>query len=97
RRVFAMCRNRSMRRGLLSLLGLGALTIAVTAQQQPQYQVGPVVIKPLKDNVYLAQGGPAPAANSGIIVGAKGVIVIDAKGSADAGKEMLAAIAKLTP
>src|SRR5262245_10416573 len=92
-----MHRQRFVRLGLLTLLGLSAATTAVNAQQQPQYQTGPIVIKQLKGNVYLAQAGPAPAANSGVIIGNNGVIVIDAKGSADAGKEMLAAIGKLTP
>ena len=78
------------------LLGFSTLFGLMIAQQQPQYQTGPIVIKQLKDNVYLALAGPAPAANSGVIIGNKGVIVIDAKGSADAGKEMLAAIGKLT-
>ncbi len=78
------------------LLGFSTLFGLMIAQQQPQYQTGPIVIKQLKDNVYLAQGGPAPAANSGVIIGNKGVIVVDTKGGADAGKEMLAAIGKLT-
>ncbi len=78
------------------LLGFSTLFGLMITQQQPQYQTGPIVLKHLKDNVYLAQGGPAPAANSGVIIGNKGVIVVDAKGSADAGKEMLEAIGKFT-
>jgi len=48
----------------------------------------------LKPNVYLVTGG---GGNSGVIVGEKGVIVIDAKISAESGKELLASIAKITP
>jgi hypothetical protein len=57
----------------LGLLGGLAFTAAV-AFAQPAAQ--PLVVKMLKKNVYVAEGG---GGNTGIIVGDKGVIVIDAK------------------
>ena len=48
----------------------------------------------LKPNVYWVEGG---GGNSGVIVGDKSVIVIDAKTSAAGGKELLDDIAKITP
>lgn len=48
----------------------------------------------LTPNVYWIEGG---GGNSGVIVGDKGVIVIDAKTTAAGGKELLENIAKITP
>lgn len=48
----------------------------------------------LKPNVYWIEGG---GGNSGVIVGDKGVIVVDAKISAAGGRELLEDIAKITP
>jgi cyclase len=48
----------------------------------------------LKPNVYWIEGG---GGNSGVIVGDKGVIVIDAKTTPAGGKELLDDIAKITP
>jgi cyclase len=48
----------------------------------------------LKPNVYWIEGG---GGNSGVIIGDKGVIVIDAKTTAPQGKELLEDIAKITP
>src|SRR5579871_2104438 len=48
----------------------------------------------LKPNVYWIEGG---GGNSGVIVGDKGVIVIDAKTTPAGGKELLDNIAKITP
>ena len=77
--------------GLAALAGLGVCAALVLAQQQP----APLMVKQLKDNVYWGQGGAG--GNSGIIIGDKGVIVIDAKTTADSAKELLAEIAKITP
>lgn len=66
---------------------IGALAIA---QQAP----APFTVHQLKPNVYWVEGG---GGNSGVIVGDKGVIVIDAKTSAAGGKELLDDIAKITP
>jgi glyoxylase-like metal-dependent hydrolase (beta-lactamase superfamily II) len=52
------------------------------------------MVHQLKPNVYWIEGG---GGNSGVIVGDKGVIVVDAKTTAAAGKELLDNIAKITP
>ncbi len=52
------------------------------------------MVHQLKPNVYWIEGG---GGNSGVIVGDKGVIVIDAKTTPAAGKELLEDIAKITP
>jgi cyclase len=70
-----------------SLFGFAAV-VALQAQQAP------FVTHQLKPNVYWVEGG---GGNSGVIVGDKGVIVIDAKTSAAGGKELLDDIAKITP
>ena len=54
----------------------------------------PFTTHQLKPNVYWIEGG---GGNSGVIVGDKGVIVIDAKTTAAGGKELLDDIAKITP
>ena len=54
----------------------------------------PFQVHQLKPNVYWVEGG---GGNSGVIVGDKGVIVVDAKTSAAGGKELLDDIAKITP
>ncbi len=54
----------------------------------------PFMVHQLKPNVYWVEGG---GGNSGVIVGDKGVIVVDAKTSAAGGKELLDDIAKITP
>jgi glyoxylase-like metal-dependent hydrolase (beta-lactamase superfamily II) len=54
----------------------------------------PFMVHQLKPNVYWVEGG---GGNSGVIVGDKGVIVIDAKTTAAGGKELLDDIAKITP
>jgi len=66
---------------------MGALAVA----QQPP---APFTAHQLKPNVYWVEGG---GGNSGVIVGDKGVIVVDAKTSAAGGKELLDDIAKITP
>ena len=60
-----------------------------------QFQTPPLKVMPLSGGVYWTTGGAG--ANTGFIVGTDGVIVIDAKQSADSAKEMLAEIAKITP
>jgi cyclase len=69
-----------------------ALT-ALAAQGQGQ-PTAPFVVHQLKPNVYWVEGG---GGNSGVIIGDKGVIVIDAKTSPRGGKELLDDIAKITP
>ena len=75
-----------------SVLAASLALAGSIAAQQPQQQ--PFVTTQLKPNVYWVSGG---GGNSGIIVGNNGVIVVDAKVTADGGKQLLAEIAKVTP
>lgn len=77
--------------GLASITALGAVASLSYAQQQPP----PLSVKKLADDVYWTQGGAG--GNTGIIIGKDGVIVVDAKTTADSAKQVLAEIAKLTP
>jgi cyclase len=77
-------------KGLELIAGLGAFATLVMAQGPA---AAPFVTHQLKPNVYWVEGG----GNSGVVVGDKGVIVIDAKTSAAGGKELLDDIAKITP
>jgi glyoxylase-like metal-dependent hydrolase (beta-lactamase superfamily II) len=79
------CRNS------LPLLLVYAFASLANAQNQ---QAAPFMVHQLKPNVYWVEGG---GGNSGVIVGDKSVIVIDAKTSAAGGKELLDDIAKITP
>jgi len=54
----------------------------------------PIAVHPLKDGVYWTDGGPV--SNTGIIVGTDGVILFDPKGTVEAGKQIIAEVAKLT-
>ena len=54
----------------------------------------PLMVHQLKPNVYWVEGG---GGNSGVIIGDKGVIVVDAKTTPAQGKELLENIAKITP
>ncbi len=74
------------------LLGASVLAgaLPLPAQAPP---AAPLVVHQLKPNVYWVEGG---GGNSGFIVGDKGVIVIDAKTTPAAGKELLDDIAKAT-
>src|SRR5579872_3417733 len=77
--------------GFAALLGLSAFAAVALAQAPP---AAPFATHQLKPNVYWIEGG---GGNSGVIVGDKGVIVVDAKTTLDGGKELLADIAKITP
>jgi glyoxylase-like metal-dependent hydrolase (beta-lactamase superfamily II) len=58
----------------------------------------PLVVKKLKNDLYLAKGGPAGNdPNTGFVVGESSVILIDNKNRADAQKAVLDEIAKITP
>jgi cyclase len=72
-------------------VGMSALALAACAQGPAP---APLVVHPLEGNVYWVEGG---GGNSGVVVGDKGVIVIDAKISMASGKELLDDIAKITP
>jgi cyclase len=80
-----------LRVGVATAAVLGVSTALAVAQQQAQ----PLAVKQLKGDTYWTQGGAG--GNTGIIIGTTGVIVVDAKTTADSAKEMLAEIAKLTP
>src|ERR1700722_16106444 len=67
---------------------------ALAAAQAPPPPPPPFVVHQLKPDVYWVEGG---GGNSGVIVGDKGVIVIDAKTTPEGGKELLDNIAKITP
>lgn len=74
-----------------TLAGLSALASLATGQAPAP---APFTVHQLKPNVYWVEGG---GGNSGVIVGDKGVIVIDAKTTPAGGKELLDDIAKITP
>jgi glyoxylase-like metal-dependent hydrolase (beta-lactamase superfamily II) len=78
-----------------AIFGLSAFATLAMAQGGGQGQpAAPFMVHQLKPNVYWVEGG---GGNSGVIVGDKGVIVVDAKVSAAGGKELLDDIAKITP
>jgi cyclase len=76
----------------MSKLAMFGMFAALCAAQGPA--PAPLMIHQLKPNVYWVEGG---GGNSGVIVGDKGVIVVDAKTSAAGGKELIDDIAKITP
>jgi cyclase len=83
--------GRTLGLGLAAMAGLNALAACAAAQGQTP---APFTTHQLKPNVYSIEGG---GGNSGVIIGDKGVIVIDAKTTAAGGKELLDDIAKITP
>ena len=85
-----MSRRTKLINGLASV-SLGALTAIAMGQAPPQ---APFVTHQLKPNVYWIEGG---GGNSTVIVGTKGVIVVDAKTTKEGGQELLEDIAKITP
>jgi cyclase len=76
-----------------AFIGLGSFAFAPFALAQGPAPA-PLMTHQLKPNVYWIEGG---GGNSGVIIGDKGVIVVDAKTSPAAGKELLDDIAKITP
>jgi cyclase len=74
---------------------LGFLTLsaaaALVAQGPPAQNLTPHQLKP---NVYWLEGG---GGNTGVIVGTNGVIIVDAKTTAAAGKMIIDEVAKITP
>src|SRR6202163_3573747 len=77
--------------GFTTILGLGALATLAFAQGPAP---APLMVHQIKPNVYWVEGG---GGNSGVIVGDKGVIVVDAKTTPAGGKELLDNVAKITP
>lgn len=76
-----------------SFLVIAALATASTLAVAQQ-QAAPFVTRQIAPDVYWVNGG---GGNSGVIVGKNGVVVVDAKTTADGGKQLLAEIAKVTP
>jgi cyclase len=74
-----------------AVAGLMAFATAAFAQAPA---AAPFTAHQLKPNVYWIEGG---GGNSGVIIGDKGVIVVDAKTTPAGGKELLENIAKITP
>src|SRR5579871_94111 len=74
--------------------GFASLGVLVAPAVGQAPAPAPFMVHQLKPNVYWIEGG---GGNSGVIVGDKGVIVVDAKTSAAGGKELLEDIAKITP
>jgi cyclase len=85
-------REKRLLFALAMMIGLGVLATLAAAQGPPP---SPLSVNLLKDGIYWTQGGSG--GNTGFIVGKDGVIVFDAKTTPDSAKEMLAAIAKITP
>jgi cyclase len=85
-----MSRRRKLINGLASVF-LGAATAIAMGQAPPS---APFITHQLKPNVYWIEGG---GGNSTVIVGTKGVIVVDAKTTKEGGQELLDDIAKITP
>lgn len=71
----------------------GVSTYTSAAGQGPPGE--PFSVNLIKDGVYWTRGGVG--GNTGFVVGKDGVVVFDAKLTSDSAKEMLAAIAKITP
>jgi cyclase len=80
-------------RQVFALIVLAGAVSAAAAGQQPQPL--PVSVQPLRGGLYFLKGGSG--ANGGFFVGAKGVVVIDARMTAQAARDMLAEIKKVTP
>ena len=75
------------------LIATSLLGAAGAARAQPA--PGPLVVHTIKaGKLYWVEGG---GGNSGIVIGDAGVVVIDAKINADAGRALVAEVAKLTP
>jgi cyclase len=88
-------------RGVAWAAAFGVAASAVSAQQPAAGGAGgrggapqPLVVHQLKPNVYWVEGA---GGNAAVIVGANGVIVVDAKTSAAGATELLADVAKITP
>jgi cyclase len=75
-----------------NLFCIGFAVASLAAAQGPA--PAPLMVHQLKPNVYWIEGG---GGNSGVIIGDKGVIVVDAKTTPAAGKQLLDEIAKITP
>jgi glyoxylase-like metal-dependent hydrolase (beta-lactamase superfamily II) len=85
-----------MKRGLVlgALVAIGALSLTVTAMQQPPADAPKVVeVDKVKDNLFVLKGG---GGNTAVFVTTAGVVVVDAK-NPGWGKPILDKIKELTP
>jgi len=87
---------------LILLIGATVLPTAALAQAPPGQDnnpgIGPMKVVQVTPNVYFVVGGVGGNnGNSGVIVGAKGVVVIDAKLNSEGAKQLLDEIHKITP
>src|SRR4030095_4875374 len=84
---------------LVTLLTVGALSLAVTASQQPgagaatQAAAKAVTVEKLRDNLFVLTGG---GGNTAVFVGASGAVVVDTK-NPGWGKPILDRIKELKP
>ena len=83
--------RKSLSLGSVRVAACFALATSAIAQGPART---PFMVHQLKPDVYWVEGG---GGNSGVVVGDKGVIVIDAKTTPAGGKELLDDIAKITP
>ena len=84
-----------LRKGFLfALAALGAISLAGRVANAQAPAPAPFMTHQLKPTVYWVEGG---GGNSTVIIGDKGVIVVDAKTTPAGGKELLDDIAKITP
>jgi alkyl sulfatase BDS1-like metallo-beta-lactamase superfamily hydrolase len=86
-----MYTRKTLSLGFVTVAASFALATLASAQAPAP---APFMVHQLKPDVYWVEGG---GGNSGVIVGDKGVIVIDAKTTPAGGKELLDNIAKITP
>lgn len=95
-----MREERKFALGFAALTLLCALATSAAAQAPGMPPPQPLSVNLIRDGVYWTQGGGNTGfsgGNTGFIVGKSGVIVFDAKMTPEAAKDMLAAIAKITP
>ena len=79
-------------KGVAILIAGALLSAASGAQAQPPPSLTVHTLK--EGKLYWVEGG---GGNSGVVIGDKGVVVIDAKTTEEGGRGLVAAIAKLTP
>jgi cyclase len=74
---------------------MASTVFGALARPEPQMQATPMTVEKIRENIYMVKGGAG--ANTGFVIGDKEVVVIDVKMTPDSGREMLAAIAKVSP
>lgn len=78
----------------LDAFALSAAALVLTAQASPPATPALTVHAVVDGKLYWIEGG---GGNSGVIIGSTGVILVDAKTTPDAGRALIAEVAKLTP